>query len=118
MIGEDDGVETLKFFFGKDNSGCAIDDLPAVVLLDLKLPKVDGIEVLRRMRANEKTKLIPVVVLTSLNEQKDIINNYGFGANSFIRKPVKHNEFAEAIRQLGLYWLVLNLPVPNGTSTG
>jgi len=114
-----DGVEALNYFFGEDsNSGCLVDDLPVVVLLDLHLPKVDGLEVLRRMRANEKTKVVPVVVLTSSNEQKDIINSYGFGANSFIRKPVKFSEFAEAIEQLELYWVVFNLTAPNGTSTG
>jgi len=119
LIVANDGVAVLNYFFGEDsNSGCAIDDLPVVVLLDLKLPKIDGLEVLRRMRANEKTKVVPVVVLTSSNEQKDIINSYGFGANSFIRKPVKFSEFAEAIEQLELYWVVFNLTAPNGTSTG
>ena len=114
LIVADDGVVALNYFFGEDgNSGCKIEDLPVVILLDLKLPRVDGLEVLRRLRANEKTKLISVVVLTSSNEQKDVINSYGLGANSFIRKPVKFNDFAEAIRQLGLYWLVLNLPAPN-----
>ena len=111
----EDGVEALKYFFGEDGkSGCAIEDLPVVVLLDLKLPKVDGLEVLRRLRAEEKTKLMPVVVLTSSNEEKDIIASYDLGANSFVRKPVKFSEFAEAIRQLGLYWLILNQPAPNG----
>jgi two-component system, response regulator len=111
----EDGVEALKYFFGEDGkSGCAPEDLPVVVLLDLKLPKIDGLEVLRRMRANEKTKLVPVVVLTSSNEENDIITSYGLGANSFVRKPVKFTDFAEAIRHLGLYWLILNQPVPNG----
>jgi two-component system response regulator len=111
----EDGVEALKFFFGEDGkSGCAEEDCPVVVLLDLKLPKVDGLEVLRRMRAEEKTRLIPVVVLTSSNEEKDIIASYDLGANSFVRKPVKFSEFAEAIKQLGLYWLILNQPAPNG----
>jgi two-component system, response regulator len=111
----EDGVEALKYFFGEDGkSGCAIEDLPVVVLLDLKLPRVDGLEVLRRIRADEKTKLVPVVMLTSSNEDKDIIASYDLGANSFIRKPVKFNDFAEAIRQLGLYWLILNQPAPNG----
>ena len=111
----EDGVEALKYFFGEDGkSGCSIDDLPVVVLLDLKLPKVDGLEVLRRLRADDKTKLIPVVVLTSSNEEKDIVASYDLGANSFVRKPVKFSDFAEAIRQLGLYWLILNQPAPNG----
>jgi two-component system response regulator len=111
----EDGVEALKYFFGEDGkSGCASEECPVVVLLDLKLPKVDGLEVLRRMRAEEKTKRIPVVVLTSSNEEKDILASYDLGANSFICKPVKFTEFAEAIRQLGLYWLILNQPAPNG----
>jgi two-component system, response regulator len=111
----EDGVEALKFFFGEDGkSGCADEECPVVLLLDLKLPRVDGLEVLRRMRADEKTKRIPVVVLTSSSEEKDIIASYDLGANSFVRKPVKFSEFAEAIKQLGLYWLILNQPVPNG----
>ncbi len=111
----EDGVEALKFFFGEDGkSGCAEEECPVVVLLDLKLPKVDGLEVLRRMRADEKTKRIPVVVLTSSSEEKDILASYDLGANSFVRKPVKFAEFAEAIKQLGLYWLILNQPAPNG----
>ena len=111
----EDGVAALEYFFGKDGkSGCSIEELPVVVLLDLKLPRVDGLEVLRRMRASEKTKLVPVVVLTSSSEEKDIIASYDLGANSFVRKPVKFTEFAEAIRQLGLYWLILNQSVPNG----
>jgi CheY-like chemotaxis protein len=115
LITAEDGVEALNYFFGEDgNSGCRIEDLPVVILLDIKLPRIDGLEVLRRLRTHEKTKLVPVVVLTSSNEQKDVINSYGLGANSFIRKPVKFNDFAEAIRQLGLYWLVLNLSAPNG----
>jgi two-component system, response regulator len=114
LIVVEDGVEALKYFFSEDGkSGCAIEDLPVVVLLDLKLPRVDGLEVLRRLRADEKTKLVPVVVLTSSNEEKDIIASYDLGANSFVRKPVKFSEFAEAIRQLGLYWLILNQPAPN-----
>jgi two-component system, response regulator len=111
----EDGVEALKFFFGENGKGgCSGDTCPLVVLLDLKLPRVDGLEVLRRMRADEKTKRIPVVVLTSSNEEKDIITSYDLGANSFVRKPVKFAEFAEAIKQLGLYWLILNQPAPNG----
>jgi two-component system response regulator len=115
LIVVSDGVEALEYLFGKDGkSGCAPEDLPVVVLLDLKLPRIDGLEVLRRMRADEKTKLIPVVVLTSSSEEKDIVASYNLGANSFVRKPVKFTEFAEAIRQLGLYWLILNQPAPNG----
>ncbi len=112
----EDGVAALEYFFGKDNkSGCSDDELPVVVLLDLKLPRVDGLEVLRRMRAVDKTKRVPVVILTSSNEEKDIISSYELGANSFVRKPVKFSEFADAIRQLELYWLILNQPPPNGT---
>jgi len=115
LIVAKDGVEALNFFLGEDGkSGCSVEELPVVVLLDLKLPKIDGLEVLRRMRANEKTKSVPVVVFTSSNEEKDIIDSYNFGANSFVRKPIKFAEFAEAISQLKLYWLILNQPVPNG----
>ncbi len=115
LVVVEDGVEALRYFFGEDGeSGRSIEDLPVVVLLDLKLPRVDGLEVLRRMRSDEKTKLIPVVVLTSSSEEKDIIASYDLGANSFVRKPVRFTEFAEAIRQLGLYWLILNQPAPNG----
>ena len=115
LVIAEDGVEALTYFFGEDGEDrCLIDDLPVVVLLDLKLPRIDGLEVLRRLRADEKTKLLPVIILTSSNEQKDIISSYGLGANSFVRKPVKFNEFAEAVRLLGLYWLVLNQPAPNG----
>ena len=111
----EDGVEALKYFFGVDDKGgCSIEDLPVVVLLDLKLPKIDGLEVLRRIRDNDKTKHVAVVVLTSSSEEKDIIASYNLGANSFVRKPVKFAEFADAIRQLGLYWLILNQPAPKG----
>lgn len=110
----EDGAEALEYLFGKDGSGgCAPEDLPVVVLLDLKLPKVSGHEVLRKIRSEEKTRLLPVVVLTSSNEEKDVIASYDLGANSYVRKPVKFSEFAEAIKQLGLYWLILNLAAPN-----
>jgi len=88
--------------------------MPQIVLLDLKLPKVDGFEVLTRVRSGEATKLLPVVILTTSNEDQDRIRGYGLGANSFVRKPVEFDKFIEAVRQLGLYWLILNetAPVP------
>jgi two-component system response regulator len=85
-------------------------DQPSVILLDLKLPKVDGLEVLKRLRDDERTRLLPVVILTSSKEEQDMINGYRFGANSYIRKPVDFDQFVDAVRQLGLYWLVLNEP--------
>ena len=104
-----DGQEALDFFFGADGvAGKGGDDLPALVLLDLQLPKIDGIEVLKRVRADERTKLVPIVILTSSKEQVDMLNGYVHGCNSYIRKPVDFDQFAEAVRQLGLYWLVLN----------
>lgn len=104
-----DGGEALKYFFGDDGkSGCLDNELPLVVLLDLNLPKVNGIEILSKMRAAEKTKLIPVVVLTSSGNEQDQISRDKLGIVSFIRKPVKFFEFTEAIRLLGLYLLVLN----------
>jgi two-component system response regulator len=108
-----DGAEALDFLIGTgQHSGRDINLIPQVVLLDLKLPKVDGLEVLRRMRADERTKLLPVVILTSSNEEQDRLNGYGLGANSYVRKPVDFNQFIEAVRQLGLYWLVLNEQPP------
>ena len=108
-----DGVEALDFFFGKDGvAGKGNIGLPSVILLDLNLPKIDGLEVLKKLRANERTKLIPIVILTSSKEQKDLVNGYKLGCNSYIRKPVDFNQFAEAIKQLGLYWLVLNEALP------
>ena len=86
--------------------------MPTVVILDLKLPKVDGLEVLQRMRGDKRTKLVPVVVLTSSKEEQDMINSYKFGANSYVRKPVDFTQFVEAARQLSLYWLVINEPPP------
>jgi len=104
-----DGAEALDYLFGTGQySRRDAYLMPQVVLLDLKLPKIDGLEVLRRLRANASTKLLPVVILTSSNEEHDLINGYGFGANSYVRKPVDFNQFIEAVRQLGLYWLVLN----------
>lgn len=104
-----DGVEALEYLFGNGNwAGRDLSVMPQVVLLDLNLPKIDGLEVLRKIRADNRTKLLSVVILTSSKEESDLINGYSMGANSYIRKPVNFNDFAEAIRQLGLYWLVLN----------
>src|SRR6266705_3289934 len=103
-----DGTEALDYLFASENPR----PLPQVVLLDLKLPKVDGLEVLQRIRSDPRTKRLPVVVLTSSNEEKDLVTCYDLGANSYIRKPVDFNQFTEAVRELGLYWLVLNEPPP------
>jgi len=106
-----DGAEALDYLFATGAySGRDANELPELVLLDLKLPKVDGLEVLQRLRADERTRLLPVVVLTSSNEQRDILESYNLRANSYIRKPVDFVQFREAVRQLGLYWLVLNVP--------
>jgi two-component system response regulator len=101
------GEEALTMVF-------SLDPLPSVVLLDLKLPKVDGLEVLRQIRANERTRLLPVVVLTSSSEDRDIVESYSLGANSYVRKPVEFDQFTEAVRQLGLYWILINQPLPRG----
>ena len=106
-----DGAEALDYLFGTGQyGGRNPQDLPVVVLLDLKLPKVDGTEVLKRIRGNAVTKNLPVVVLTSSNEESDINACYEYNCNSYVRKPVDFNQFAEAVKQLGLYWLVLNEP--------
>lgn len=111
-----DGVEALDYLFGKGAfEGRNTDVMPQVVLLDLKLPRVDGLEVLRELRANQHTHLLPVVVLTSSDEEKDIIESYQLGANSYVRKPVDFLQFADAVQQLGLYWLLLNqFPIASG----
>jgi two-component system response regulator len=106
-----DGAEALDYLLGPE-AGTPARPFPALVLLDLKLPKVDGLEVLRRVREDPRTKLLPVVILTSSNEEQDIIRGYGNGANSYIRKPVDFNQFTEAVSSLGLYWLVLNEQPP------
>ena len=108
-----DGAEALDYLFGTGKyTGRDTALMPQVVLLDLKLPKIEGLEVLRRVRADERTKLLPVVILTSSNEDQDRIAGYGLGANSYVRKPVDFSQFLEAARQLGLYWLVLNEAPP------
>ena len=104
-----DGVEAMEYFSGTGKfAGRDTSALPQVVLLDLKMPRMDGLEVLQRIRTNEKTRLLPVVILTTSNEEKDKVESYKLGANSYIRKPVDFNQFAESVKQLGLYWLVLN----------
>lgn len=103
-----DGQEALDMLLGEQ----PLAPLPAVVLLDLKLPKVMGLEVLRRLRADARTKILPVVILTSSDEDLDMIGCYSGGANSYVRKPVDSKEFSEAVRNLGLYWLAINQPVP------
>jgi len=108
-----DGAEALDHLFA---TGAYSDrdttTMPAIVILDLKLPKVDGLEVLQRMRADERTKTVPVVILTSSTEEQDMVSSYKFGANSYVRKPVDFTQFVEAVRQMGLYWLVINEPPP------
>ena len=102
-----DGEEALTWLFGENGDG-GTQELPAVILLDLKLPKIDGLEVLRRIRAHDRTRLLPVVILTSSREDSDLLSGYSLGANSYVRKPVDFGDFLDATRQLGLYWLVLN----------
>ncbi|MGE5263046.1 MAG: response regulator [Acidobacteriota bacterium] len=109
-----DGVLALDYIFGTGaHAGRDPEDRPVVILLDLKLPKIDGLEVLRRLRSDQRTRLTPVVVLTSSKEEQDLIQSYSLGANSYVRKPVDFTEFMEAVRQLGMYWLVLNEPAPS-----
>jgi len=109
-----DGVQALEYLLGTGaHAGRDTTVMPQLILLDLKLPKIDGLEVLRRLRANERTRFLPIVILTSSKEEQDLIKSYKLGANSYIRKPVDFIEFTKAVQQLGLYWLILNEPVPD-----
>lgn len=108
-----DGLEALDFMFAEGkHAGRDLSRMPAVVLLDLKLPKLGGLEVLQRLRADARSKLVPVVILTSSSEDEDMLRSYELGANSYVRKPVEFGAFAEAVSQLGLYWVLLNEPPP------
>jgi two-component system response regulator len=103
-----DGVEALDYLFATGTHADTSPQLPALVLLDLKLPRIDGLEVLQQIRQNEKTQILPVVILTSSREEQDIVQGYNLGANSYVRKPVDYNEFVQAVSQLGVFWLLLN----------
>jgi two-component system response regulator len=109
-----DGVEALDYLFGTGAYSATRPAPPQVVLLDLKLPKVDGLEVLQRIRTDPRTRLFPVVILTSSRQEQDLIRSYELGANSYVQKPVDFEQFMDAARQLGLYWLILNLSPPSG----
>jgi CheY-like chemotaxis protein len=114
LVVAEDGREALDYLFGAGRyAGRDAHDIPAVVLLDLKLPRVEGLEVLKEIRANEFTKLLPVVILTSSSQEEDLVSSYKLGANSYIRKPVDFRQFTEAVRNLGMYWLLLNEPPPD-----
>jgi two-component system response regulator len=106
-----DGQQALDYLFGTgEYTGRNLSSMPAVILLDLKLPKIDGLEVLRRLRADERMELVPVVIVTSSKKEQDLVNGYKLRANSYVRKPVDFLQFSEAVRELGLYWLLLNEP--------
>jgi CheY-like chemotaxis protein len=114
-----DGVEALDFVFGEgEHAGRRIEDGPAVILLDLKLPRIDGLEVLKRIKSDLRTKEIPVVVLTSSREQKDVVESYRLGVNSYIVKPVNFEQFVAAVQELGMYWLLLNQPPKFSAAAG
>ena len=109
-----DGVEALDYLFGEGSyAGRDTTVMPQLILLDLKLPKIDGLEVLRRLRSDERTRLLPVVILTSSREQQDMLDGYGLGANSYVRKPVNFEQFVRAVEQLKRYWLILNEAPPS-----
>ncbi len=113
-----DGVEALDFLFARGaHAGRAGKPLPALIVLDLKLPRLDGLGVLKAVRADERTKVVPVVILTSSKEEQDLVQGYSLGANSYVRKPVDYAEFLEAARVLGIYWLTMNQPAPEVPNT-
>ncbi|MCX6065396.1 MAG: response regulator [Chloroflexi bacterium] len=112
LVVVEDGQEALEYLFGEDPLKGSMNELPALILLDLKLPKIDGLQVLRRIRSDERTSRLAVVILTTSSEELDIARSYDLGANSYIRKPVDFIQFAEAVQHLGLYWLVMNEPAP------
>ncbi|HEY9070605.1 MAG TPA: response regulator [Candidatus Ozemobacteraceae bacterium] len=113
LVVKEDGREALDYLFGTDGQAGAVSaDLPMLVMLDLKLPRIDGLEVLRKIRQDMRTHRMPVVILTSSKEEEDVAASYDLGANSYIRKPVDFQQFAQAVQNLGLYWLVLNEPPP------
>jgi two-component system response regulator len=108
-----DGVEALEYIFGaSQSSDNVVNELPQVMLLDLKLPRLGGLDVLKRIRSDPRTQLLPVVIFTSSSEEEDVLSSYRMGANSYVRKPIKFQSFAEAIQQLGLYWLIINQSPP------
>ena len=110
-----DGLQAVQYLFGEgDYAGRDLEHMPQVILLDLKLPKLDGFEVLKRIRSDERTRYLPVVILTTSNEEMDRLKGYGLGANSYVRKPVEFTEFIQAVKQLELYWLLLNQNAPPG----
>jgi two-component system response regulator len=118
IVNVSDGQAALDYLFGEGgHQGRNVMEQPRVVLLDLKLPKLDGLQVLARIRADQRTKLLPVVILTSSQEESDLVQSYNLGANSYIVKPVEFENFAKSIYEIGLYWLLLNKPAPVRTST-
>ena len=112
LVAVEDGQEALDYLFGNAEGAKKEKPLPTLILLDLKLPRVDGLQVLREIRAHETTKRLPVVILTTSSEEHDIIESYNLGANSYIRKPVNFDQFVKAVQHLGLYWLMINQPAP------